>query len=98
MTKYTPETDAFYKPSRYSGQSEPFHFAALTTDEQYNFARNLECQRDELQAKCEGLVAALRRANDLRPMLLLQYGAVPECVLEFCNQARAALAKMGRNQ
>ena len=45
-------------------------------------------QRDELRA-------ILQSAQELRPKLLAQYGAVPECVLDFCNRARAAIAPRG---
>lgn len=36
---------------------------------------------------------ALELAQEMRPILLRQYGAVPEVVLAYCNEARAALAK-----
>lgn len=34
----------------------------------------------------------LQSAQELRIKLLGQLGYVPECVLDFCNKARAALA------
>ena len=49
-----------------------------------------ECRR--LRAEEARLVALLATAQALRPSLLKDYGAVPECVLDFCNRARAALS------
>lgn len=37
------------------------------------------------------LLALLAEAQDMRPTLLKQLGYVPECVLDFCNKARAAV-------
>ena len=48
-----------------------------------------------LIAEREELIAALREAEKLRPMLLRSHGAVPESVLAFCNIARALLARLG---
>lgn len=52
---------------------------------------NPEDVREVLQARIIELEDALRSAQQLRPALLRQYGAVPECVLEFCNRARQVL-------
>ena len=51
-------------------------------------------ERDRLRAQVAALSEALQAAQELRPTLLRQYGAVPECVLDYCNSARAALAKL----
>ena len=50
-------------------------------------------EHDRLLAENERLRATLQLAQAMRPSLLKDYGAVPECVLDFCNRARAALAK-----
>jgi len=50
-------------------------------------------EAERLRAVNAELAAVLQSAAVLRPKLLTQYGAVPECVLDFCNRARAALAK-----
>ena len=52
-----------------------------------NAADLLESQREQIAALRE----ALEEAQKMRPMLLRQYQAVPECVLAYCNVARAAL-------
>lgn len=39
------------------------------------------------------LALVLREAQSLRPKLLALYGSVPECVLDFCNEARGLLAE-----
>ena len=44
-----------------------------------------------MEERCKRLEDVLTAAQLLRPALLSIYGAVPECVLEFCNAARAAL-------
>lgn len=49
--------------------------------------KRAEKQRDEL-------AEALRKAEDLRPLLVKELDYVPEGVLAFCNQARDALAKL----
>ena len=41
------------------------------------------------------LVEALRRATNMRPALLMTHGAVPEAVLEYCNETRALLRSLG---
>lgn len=46
-----------------------------------------------LTARVAELEALAKSAQGLRPILLRQYGAVPEAVLDFCNRARALLAK-----
>ena len=51
-------------------------------------------ERDRLRAQVAALTEALHTAQELRPILLHQYGAVPECVLTYCNMVRAALAKL----
>lgn len=50
-------------------------------------------ERDSLRAENQRLREALSGADPLRPVLLKQLGYVPECVLWFCNQARAALSR-----
>jgi len=49
----------------------------------------LERAADEL----DDLYDLLKRAESLRPKLLKDFGYVPEYVLEFCNAARAAIAR-----
>ena len=44
-----------------------------------------------LQARIIELENALRSARELSPRLLLMYGYVPGCVLEFLNRAREVL-------
>lgn len=51
----------------------------------------LEMDYNDLRAETAELRHVLLSAAVLRPKLLIQYGAVPECVLDFCNRARAAL-------
>ena len=46
-----------------------------------------ELERDEL-------ICALQTAQNLRPLLLRQLGYVPECVLTYCNEARALLKRL----
>ena len=53
----------------------------------------LETECDRLRQINEELTKALQLATNMRPALLMMYGAVPEPVLEYCNLARAALAK-----
>lgn len=62
----------------------------------YTKAGELESLAKSLERDNAALLAAqrvLQTAQQLRPILLAQYGVVPECVLDFCNRARAALAK-----
>ena len=40
------------------------------------------------------LMAILEKAQKLRPALLFRDGVVPLCVLDYCNEARALLAKL----
>lgn len=40
------------------------------------------------------LVQALSDVQKLRIILLSQHGYEPECVLDYCNQARALLARL----
>lgn len=49
--------------------------------------------RQALIEENEKLRSVLQQSQALRPALLVQYGAVPECVLDFCNRARAAVTK-----
>ena len=44
------------------------------------------------------LVETLRKAQAMRPVLLAQYGAVPECVLDYCNHTRALLRSLGESE
>ena len=61
------------------------------------YTPDLLAERDRLRAVNAELVRVLQLADGLRPMLLAQAGGyVPEPVLHFCNQARAALAKARR--
>ena len=60
---------------------------ALTHYQEQARIATLERERDEL-------AEALGKAQDLRPQLLIDLHYVPECVLMFCNQARAALSKV----
>jgi hypothetical protein len=53
----------------------------------------LVADRDRLLALNKEMREVLQSAQELRPKLLAQYQAVPECVLGFCNRARAILAK-----
>ena len=63
-------------------------------------ADQYKAERDEFENRCiklesdrAKLVEALREAEVLRPKLLKDFGYVPEYVLEFCNQARAAVSR-----
>src|SRR4029077_20128526 len=68
---------------------------------QITIADEYKAERDEFEMECIRLREelklareALEKANDLRPALLNQLHYVPECVLWYCNQARAALERM----
>jgi len=51
-------------------------------------------ERDALRLQVAELAGALRDAEALRPRMLKDFGYVPEYVLEFCNKARAFLARV----
>ena len=53
----------------------------------------LQKRLDLLSDRNAELVGTLVAIQALRPMLLKEYGAVPECVLRFCNVARAIAVK-----
>ena len=53
----------------------------------------LLAELDRMRAEKSELVRVLEKAQDLRPALLAQLHYVPECVLGYCNMARAALSK-----
>lgn len=78
-TRPTPETDAKLWITESIGLSVQVVNAQVS--------RRLERQRDEV-------AAALEQATNMRPALLMTLGYVPEPVLEYCNLARAALAKI----
>jgi hypothetical protein len=49
--------------------------------------------REYMQPDLDELRRILADAESLRPKLLRDFGYVPEYVLEFCNVARAAIAR-----
>lgn len=60
---------------------------------QMALAEYKESIRAELTKELDKRTTTLRKANDLRPILLKQLGYVPEPVLMFCNEVRAVLPK-----
>jgi len=47
-----------------------------------------------LEGYATELEKVLRAAQIMRPILLKQYGNVPECVLDYCNKSRAAVSNV----
>ena len=76
------------KRNKYTGRFKP----ALRVEVYRLKDKDILAERDRLRQINAELRALLTTAQELRPRLLTQYGAVPECVLDFCNRARA-LAK-----
>ena len=72
----------------------PDGWLANSVEERLSAGRDLEVERDRLRSEREELIAMLAKAQELRPRLLRLWQTVPECVLEFCNEARALLGRL----
>jgi hypothetical protein len=74
-------------PSKFDGMTRNVHLTAQELSNPTVIEARLEC----LYRENVRLRAILANADGLRPALLRHQQYVPECVLDFCNQARAAL-------
>jgi len=75
--------------------------AAIVDEATRELARSND-EADRIAYRCfderDELIALLEMAQTLRPTLLAKYGAVPECVLDYCNKARALLARFAQKE
>lgn len=58
----------------------------------------LDTPADDVERDRAELIEVLRSSQELRFKLIRQYGAVPECVLDFCNNARALLSRLEKDK
>ena len=78
----TPRPDSI-RNTPLMGETVPEH----KWDKMTEHARRRERDRAEL-------IAMLDQAQRLRPAMLMRDNVVPSCVLDYCNEVRALLAKM----
>ncbi|SRR5258706_7855734 len=87
-------TVGFYSGDKWNPDSDHSTKGAAADRVHYLNGGSYSAERAAIAAQNRELVEALALAEALRPKILKGFGYVPEYVLDFCNNARAVLAKL----